>query len=132
MEAVSSTKRARCFAYFSIFLGMGSFLGAMVGAALLSLPATLTVAGHTIAMASSYNVRVSVLVRLPRDRQRLLRQDFPRTARGSAILAADVGRRDDRRALPRSACGSAGRMKIRKATKSAKRRKRKSRRVQGA
>ena len=54
MEAVSSTKRARCFAYFSIFLGMGSFFGAMVGAALLSLPATLSVAGHTLVMASSY------------------------------------------------------------------------------
>ncbi len=54
MEAVSSTKRARCFAYFSIFLGMGSFLGAMAGAALLSVPTTLSVASHTFTVGSSY------------------------------------------------------------------------------
>jgi MFS family permease len=55
MEAVTPTKRARCFAYFSIFLGAGSFLGAMVGTLLLDhMPPALTLGSHTFTVSSNY------------------------------------------------------------------------------
>ena len=55
MEAVTPGKRARCFAYFSIFLGSGSFIGAMVGTLLIAhVPVDLTLAGHTFSVETPY------------------------------------------------------------------------------
>lgn len=55
LEAVTPAKRARCTAYFNVVLGVGSFLGAMVGGLLMeSLPKTFSAGGYDFAVRSPF------------------------------------------------------------------------------
>jgi MFS family permease len=66
MEACSPPKRARCFAYYNVFVGAGSFLGAMVGALLVKKANPhFAFAGMEFSVRSSlsYVFIVSVLLR---------------------------------------------------------------------
>lgn len=66
MEACSPPVRARCFAYFTTLLGLGVFVGSMVGSVLLkALPRHLEIGGwsHDVGSTFSYLLVISAALR---------------------------------------------------------------------
>lgn len=66
MEACSPMKRARCFAYFTIFVGIGCFLGSMTGTAMAHfMPEKFTLFGVAVAVRSTltYTFLASIVLR---------------------------------------------------------------------
>jgi MFS family permease len=66
MEAVTPAKRARCFAYCSIFSGVGMFGGSMAGTLLMHLPKNISIAGLQVKVSSAflYLLLISGIIRL--------------------------------------------------------------------
>jgi MFS family permease len=65
MEAVTPAKRARCWAYCNIFIGVGMFGGSMAGTALGEyLPRSIPIAGIEVKSTFLYLLFISAVIRL--------------------------------------------------------------------